>query len=92
MPSGQVRLENKNWTGRSSSCVHFWVERPVRNKFLLAGASFASTLTNSLNILLFAIGAVFFLDLEITKLCTAMLVSSSPTKVDGVQKLDCSQK
>ena len=90
-PSGQVRLENKNWTARSSSCVHFWVESPVRNKFLLAGASFASTLSNPLNVL-FAIRTIFFLDLEITKLCTVMLVSSSPAKVDGVQKPDCSQK
>ena len=41
-PSGQVRLENKNWTARSSSCVHVWDECPIRNKFLLASVSFAS--------------------------------------------------
>ena len=70
---------------QSSSSVHVLDESPIRNKFLLASVSFASTLSNPLSVL-FAIRTIF-LDLKITQLGTATLILSSPAIVDSVQKL-----
>ena len=57
-PSRQVRLQNKNWT----ELVYIFglMQSPVRTQFLLASASFASTLSNPFNVL-FAIRTSFFL-------------------------------